>query len=70
MVRPQKLIHPRFEAAATRPAATILLLRDHDDGYQVLMTRRSLAASFAPGAFVFPGGTLDAADGSARAHAL
>jgi recombination protein RecT len=70
MVRPHKLVHPQREAADTRPAATILLLRDHVDGYQVLMTRRSLNASFAPGAFVFPGGTVDPADASDRAREL
>jgi len=32
------------------------------------MTRRSLSASFAPGAYVFPGGGIDAAD--AQGHAL
>lgn len=70
MVRPHKLLHPQREAVATRPAATILLLRDHPDGYQVLMTRRSMRASFAPGAFVFPGGALDPGDASERARAL
>jgi recombination protein RecT len=70
MVRPHKIAHPQREPVATRPAATILLLRDHRDGYQVLMTRRSVKASFAPGAFVFPGGTVDPADGSERARAL
>jgi glyoxylase-like metal-dependent hydrolase (beta-lactamase superfamily II)/8-oxo-dGTP pyrophosphatase MutT (NUDIX family) len=70
MVRPTKLIHPQRQAAKTRAAATILLLRDAADGYEVLMTRRSLQASFAPGAFVFPGGTVDSADGSALAHKL
>jgi recombination protein RecT len=34
------------------------------------MTRRSLTASFAPGAFVFPGGALDVADGSILAQQL
>ncbi len=34
------------------------------------MTRRSNSASFAPGAFVFPGGALDEADGSPHAAAL
>jgi recombination protein RecT len=34
------------------------------------MSRRSLSASFAPGAYVFPGGTVDPADGSARARRL
>lgn len=68
MVRPSKLLHPQQEPVATRSAATILLLRDTDDGYEVLMTRRSSQASFAPGAFVFPGGVVDAADGSPRAE--
>ncbi len=34
------------------------------------MTRRSSQASFAPGAFVFPGGVVDPADGSAMATKL
>ena len=33
------------------------------------MTRRSLTASFAPGAYVFPGGGIDAADAAAHAQA-
>jgi len=51
-----------------RPAATVLLLRDTAAGLEVLMTRRSPRASFAPGAYVFPGGGIDAAD--AQAHGL
>ena len=54
---------------ALRPAATVLLLRDGPDGLQVLMTRRSMTASFAPGAYVFPGGGVDAADAAAHTHA-
>jgi glyoxylase-like metal-dependent hydrolase (beta-lactamase superfamily II)/8-oxo-dGTP pyrophosphatase MutT (NUDIX family) len=50
-------------------AATVLLLRDDAQGLQVLMTRRSERASFAPGAFVFPGGGIDEHDASAQAHA-
>lgn len=53
-----------------RPAATILLLRDTSDGMEVLMTRRSTQASFAPGVYVFPGGALDAADKGETAQAL
>ncbi|MGE0311154.1 MAG: MBL fold metallo-hydrolase [Lautropia sp.] len=70
MVRPATLLHPQREPAPPRPAATILLLRDAADGVEVLMTRRSPSASFAPGAFVFPGGALDVADGSPRAVEL
>ncbi len=70
MVRRTALLHPQREPAPARAAATILLLRDAPDGVEVLMTRRSPTASFAPGAFVFPGGALDAADGSPRASSL
>ncbi|WP_234265643.1 MBL fold metallo-hydrolase [Hydrogenophaga sp. NFH-34] len=68
MVRPTQLLHPQRTPAAVRPAATVLLLRDSPQGLEVLMTRRSMTASFAPGAYVFPGGGIDAAD--AQAHAL
>jgi glyoxylase-like metal-dependent hydrolase (beta-lactamase superfamily II)/8-oxo-dGTP pyrophosphatase MutT (NUDIX family) len=69
MVRPQQLLHPQREPAVTRPAATVLLLRDSPQGIEVLMTRRSLTASFAPGAYVFPGGGIDALDATSHAHA-
>ncbi|MBI5279533.1 MAG: MBL fold metallo-hydrolase [Burkholderiales bacterium] len=68
MVRANQLLHPQREPAVPRPAATVLLLRDGPEGVEVLMTRRSSTASFAPGAYVFPGGGIDAAD--AEAHAL
>ena len=67
MVRPTQLLHPPRPLAAVRPAATVLLLRDSADparrGIEVLMTRRSMTASFAPGAYVFPGGGIDASLG-------
>ena len=47
-----------------RPAATTLIVRDSAAGLEVLMVRRSLQASFMPGAYVFPGGAVDAADGA------
>jgi 8-oxo-dGTP pyrophosphatase MutT (NUDIX family) len=46
------------------PASTVALLRDVDGGVEVCMLRRPGRSSFAAGAFVFPGGALDAADGS------
>lgn len=67
--RRDKLLHGWREPVEPRPAATILLLRDTDTGLQVLMTRRSASASFAPGAYVFPGGALDEADRSDAAVA-
>ena len=69
MARSTQLLHPARTAAAVRPAATVLLLRDGPNGLEVLMTRRSATASFAPGAYVFPGGGIDAADHQAHPHA-
>ena len=69
MPRPSQLLHAQREPAPTRPAATVLLLRDAPAGVEVLMTRRSMTASFAPGAYVFPGGGIDAADAAAHAQA-
>jgi glyoxylase-like metal-dependent hydrolase (beta-lactamase superfamily II)/8-oxo-dGTP pyrophosphatase MutT (NUDIX family) len=66
MVRPTQLLHPQREPAPVRPAATVLLLRDTPEGIEVLMTRRSANASFAPGAYVFPGGRIDEGDVTAR----
>jgi recombination protein RecT len=70
MVRPAHLLYPPREPVALRAAATVILLRDGSAGMEVLMTRRSPHASFAAGAFVFPGGGLDRIDASAQAHAL
>lgn len=67
MVRPTQQLHPAREPVPVRAAATVLLLRDSEAGIEVLMTRRSVTASFAPGAYVFPGGQIDAAD-EAAAH--
>jgi len=55
---------------APRPAATTLIVRDGAPGLEVLMVRRSLQASFMPGAYVFPGGAVDAADSSAAHQAV
>ena len=69
MVRSTQLLHPHKEPARVLSAATVLLLRDGPQGLEVLMTRRSMTASFAPGAYVFPGGGIDAADAQAHPHA-
>ncbi len=68
MVRSSQLLHPARQIAPVRQAATVLLLRDAPQGPEVLLTRRSEKASFAPGEYVFPGGVIDAAD--AQSHAL
>jgi 8-oxo-dGTP pyrophosphatase MutT (NUDIX family) len=46
-----------------RPAATVMLLRDTGGGLEVFMLRRTNAAVFAGGMYVFPGGRVDPADG-------
>jgi recombination protein RecT len=62
MPRDSALIYPAKPLAPLLQAATVLLLRDSAQGLQVLMTRRSLTASFAPGAYVFPGGGIEPDD--------
>src|SRR5690242_2940619 len=69
MVRPAQRLHAPRPPVTPRPAATVLLIRDGTSGLEVLMTRRSMTASFAPGAYVFPGGGIDAADADAHAYA-
>ncbi|MDE2973829.1 MAG: NUDIX hydrolase [Gemmatimonadota bacterium] len=49
--------------AVPRPAATVVLLREGADGPEALLLRRNRATGFVPGAWVFPGGRVDAADG-------
>ncbi|MEJ8846803.1 MBL fold metallo-hydrolase [Variovorax rhizosphaerae] len=66
MVRSSQQIHPSRQPAPLLPAATVLLLRDTPAGLEVLMTRRSDTASFAPGAYVFPGGRIDDNDVASR----
>ena len=41
------------------PAATVILLRDGDDGLETLMLRRNSKLAFAGGHWVFPGGRVD-----------
>lgn len=69
MTRSSQLLHPQREPVKVRPAATVLLLRDGPQGLEILMTRRSPTASFLPGAYVFPGGGIDAADANSHAQA-
>ncbi len=69
MVRTAQLLHLQREPAPTRPAATVLLMRDGASGIELLMTRRSMTASFAAGAYVFPGGGVDPADAAAHGQA-
>jgi 8-oxo-dGTP pyrophosphatase MutT (NUDIX family) len=54
--------------APPRPAATVVLLRDGAAGPEVLLMRRHRSSGFVPGAWVFPGGRVDAADAGPALH--
>ena len=47
---------------AIKPAGTVALIRQGDSGIEALMLRRNRALAFAAGAWVFPGGSVDAED--------
>lgn len=52
--------------AEPRPASTVVLVRGRaggEAGVELLLLRRSRSAGFVPGAYVFPGGRVDADDG-------
>lgn len=48
--------------AVPRPAATVMVVRPSDGGFEVFMVRRPQASRFAANVFVFPGGTVRADD--------
>jgi 8-oxo-dGTP pyrophosphatase MutT (NUDIX family) len=56
-------------ATEPRPAATVIVLRGGSERLEVLLVRRNPAARFMGGAWVFPGGALDAGE-TARDAAL
>jgi 8-oxo-dGTP pyrophosphatase MutT (NUDIX family) len=45
-----------------------MMVRDSPQGYEILMLRRNLNSDFVGGAYVFPGGGVDAADATASAE--
>lgn len=61
----ESIDNPPADPVHPRPAATVVLLRDGDDGPEVLLLRRVRSSGFVPGAYVFPGGRVDADDSSA-----
>ncbi len=50
------------QPATAHPAATVVLIRDRPGGCEVLLVRRNAQLAFHGGAWVFPGGRVDAAD--------
>ncbi len=55
-------LNTQVVTAPPRPAATVVMLRDAAGGIEVLLLRRHGASDVLGGAYVFPGGKLDAAD--------
>ena len=61
--RAREIIEGSEPPAVPRDAATVMLLRQRAPGaLEVYLLRRQPTMEFAPGAFVFPGGSVDARD--------
>jgi 8-oxo-dGTP pyrophosphatase MutT (NUDIX family) len=58
------------EATEARQAASLILLRDTDQGPEVLLVRRNPEQRFMGGAWVFPGGALQTEDADHAAAAV
>jgi 8-oxo-dGTP pyrophosphatase MutT (NUDIX family) len=65
--RARDVLAGRTPPAVPRDAATVMLLRPLPGGagLQVYMLRRTSSMAFAPGAYVFPGGSVDERDAHA-----
>ncbi len=59
----ETLDHAPATPAVPHASATVVLMREGEGGPEVLLLRRNRATGFVPGAYVFPGGRVDAADG-------
>lgn len=55
-----------------KPAATVVPMRESDNGLEVLMMRRNSASEYVAGVYLFPGGAVDHADAewTRRTHGL
>ena len=58
----EQVDHPPAHPAEPKPAATAVLMRDGATAPEILLLRRHRSSGFVPGAYVFPGGRVDAAD--------
>ena len=54
----------------TTPAASVVLVRDAPNGIEVFMLERHLNSDFVGGAYVFPGGKVDARDHKMPPHTV
>ncbi len=69
--QPFEPLNPGDEQVTPRQAATVIVLRGGAGGLDVLLVKRNPTQRFMGGAWVFPGGAVDAADGEDhRAAAL
>lgn len=59
----ETLDHVPATPSVPHASATVVLMREGGDGPEVLLLRRNRATGFVPGAYVFPGGRVDAGDG-------
>ncbi|WP_432210401.1 MBL fold metallo-hydrolase [Marinobacter alkaliphilus] len=53
-----------------RPAATLVLTRDTENGIEVLLLQRTWEAIFLPGYYVFPGGAVNEQESEAQRHVV
>src|SRR5437588_1916918 len=60
--RARQISDGRLAPAVPRDAATVILLRQAAAGFEAFLLRRTAELEFAPGAYVFPGGSVDASD--------
>ncbi len=60
--RARDLSDGRLTPAVPRDAATVILLRPAEPGFEAFLLRRTAELEFAPGACVFPGGSVDNRD--------
>ncbi|MBU0999680.1 hypothetical protein KKG24_05295 [Patescibacteria group bacterium] len=56
------MIQTKQAVPALRPAATVVLVRERFETFQVYLLKRSVRSGFMGGTYVFPGGTLDGPD--------
>ncbi len=62
--RARQISDGQLSPAVPRDAATVILLRQAASGVEAFLLRRTAELEFAPGACVFPGGSVDANDGT------
>ena len=60
--RAREISDGRLAPAVPRDAATVILIREDASGIEAFLLRRTAELEFAPGAYVFPGGSVDARD--------